>query len=230
MTRKPVGFYYGSGAVDRLSSYDRVVLQPDAYRPAELAKLRGAGTQPLAYLSLSEDQGPPAVWQRPERNPDWGGAMVHIGDPRWVAHVVGSAETALEAGFAGLFLDQLNVEFTYPEELPNLLALVRALRALPGSGYIMANRGFAMLPQLADDVDGILFESFSARWTATGYGPWPDDVLDFHGGIAERLWRLDVEAYALDYADDEDLAEFARRRADRFGMPCFISNRLLSLI
>ena len=42
-------------------------------------------------------------------------------------------------------LDQLNVEFTYPEELPNLLALVKTLRALPCSGYIMANRGFAML-------------------------------------------------------------------------------------
>ena len=49
-------------------------------------------------------------------------------------------------------------------------------------------------------------------------------------GIAERLRHLDVGAYALDYADDEDLAAFARLRAERLGMPCFISNRIPSLI
>ena len=174
--------------------------------------------------------GPPAPWQREERNPDWGGALVVIGDQRWVAHVVSAAEDAIAAGFAGLFLDQLNIEFTHPEDLPDLLALIRTLRGLPHSGYLLANRGFAMLPQLAEIVDGILFESFSARWTDCGYAPWPDDVLDFHGGVAERLRHLDVEAYALDYADGEDLAEFARWRAARFGMPCFVSNRLLSQI
>ena len=93
-TDRPVGFYYGSGKLARLTRFDRVVLQPDAYTPAELAQLRGEGTLPLAYLSLSEDVGPPAPWQRDERNPDWGGAMVVIGDQRWVEHVVAIAEAA----------------------------------------------------------------------------------------------------------------------------------------
>lgn len=227
---RPVGFYYGSGELERLTRFDRVVLQPDAYTSAELAQLRGEGTRPLAYLSLSEDVGPPAPWQRDERNPDWGGAMVVIGDQRWVEHVVAIAEAALDAGFTGLFLDQLNVEFTYPGDLPDLLALITTLRGLPRSGYMLANRGFAMLPELADVVDGILFESFSARWTDTGYASWPHDVLDFHGGVAEQLRLLDVDAFALDYADAEHLSEFARRRAARFGMPCFVSNKALSRI
>ena len=114
-TDRPVGFYYGSGKLERLTRFDRVVLQPDAYTPVELAQLRGEGTLPLAYLSLSEDVGPPAPWQ--------------------------------------------------PGDLPDLLALITTLRGLPRSGYVLANRGFAMLPQLAEVVDGILFESFSARWT-----------------------------------------------------------------
>jgi hypothetical protein len=228
--RLPMGFYYGEAALDRLTRFERVVLQPNAYRPAELAQLRAAGTQPIAYLSLSEDVGPPAPWQRPERNPDWGGAMVVMGDERWVAHVVAAAEAALDAGFTGLFLDQLNVEFTYPEDLPDLLALITTLRALPRSGYVMANRGFAMLPELAAVVDGILFESFSTCWTADGYARWPDDVLDYHGGIAAQLHVLGVDVVALDYAETGDLAEFARARAARYVMPCFVSNKLLSQV
>ena len=48
-----------------------------------------------------------------------------------------------------------------------------------------------------------------------------------HAQYAERLLRLDLEVYALDYAPDQDgeLAERARTRAHQFGMPCFLTDR-----
>ncbi|WP_432824688.1 hypothetical protein [Dactylosporangium sp. CA-092794] len=228
--KAPIVFYYGAGRLDELRHYRRVVLQPEFYRLADLRLLRIDGTEPLAYLSLSEDQGPPAPWQRPERNPDRGGAFVYAGHPEWSAHVVGQARAALEAGFAGLFLDTLNVELTYPEDLPHLLRLVATLRAAAGRAYILANRGFGLLPGLAEHVDGILFESFSAHWTGGGYGPWPADILAGHARIAEDLPNYDLDLFALDYADTPGLADFARRRAALFGMHCVISDRALSWI
>ncbi|GAA2394797.1 hypothetical protein [Dactylosporangium salmoneum] len=228
--RDPIVFYYGAGRLDDLLRYRQAVLQPEFYPPEDLRRLRADGTQPLAYLSLSEDQGPPAPWQRPERNPDWGGAFVHVGHPQWSEHVLGQARAALESGFAGLFLDTLNVELTYPEDVPPLLGLVAALRKVAGRAYILANRGFGMLPQMAEHVDGILFESFSARWTDGGYGPWPPDILEGHARVAEELPRYDLDLYALDYADTPGLADFARRRAALFGMHCVVSDRALSLV
>jgi hypothetical protein len=136
----------------------------------------------------------------------------------------------MAAGFTGLFLDTLNVELTYPEDLPQLLALIAAIREEAKTRYLLANRGFVLLPRLTEFVDGILFESFSARWTEDGYGPWPPDVLEHHAQIAEQLLQYDVDLYALDYADTEGLSEFARRRAAQFGLSCFISDRALSLI
>jgi len=168
MTQPPICFYYGDGRLDELAAYPRVVLQPEFYTPAELAQLADKGVQTLGYLSLSEDQGPPAPWQRTERNPDWGGAFVHVGHPLWVEHVVGQARDALAAGFAGLFMDTLNVELTWPEDVPHLLTLVAAIRAESGSRYLLANRGFGMLPQLAELVAGVVVGSFSARWTGEG--------------------------------------------------------------
>lgn len=228
MTRQPLAFYYGDGRLDDLAAFQRVVLQPQFYSAGELVELRGRGTRPLAYLSLSEDEGPPAPWQRPHRDPDWGGALVHLDDPRWTRHVMELAGRALAAGFEGLFLDTLNVEWTYPEDLPHLLTLVGALRAQAPGAYLLANRGFALMPALADLVDGVVFESFSVRWVEGGYAPWPSDVLEGHAKVAEQLLALDLDLFALDYADDELLATFAERRARQFGMSCFVADKLLS--
>ncbi|NUT35062.1 MAG: hypothetical protein HOV79_18555 [Hamadaea sp.] len=226
--RKPIAFYYGEGQLDRLTSYRTVVLQPESYSALELIYLRQRGVTPLAYLSLSEDQGPPAPWQRDDRNPDWGGHFVHVGHPGWIEHVLSQADAAMAAGFAGLFLDTLNVELTYPEDLPHLLALIAALRESAGPAYVLANRGFGLLPELGDLVDGVLFESFSVRWVDGGYAPWPADVLEHHAQIAEGLAEYKLDLFALDYAESEGLAAFATRRAEQFGLEVFISDRALS--
>lgn len=144
--------------------------------------------------------------------------------------MVGQARDALAAGFSGLFMDTLNVELTWPEDVPHLLTLVGAIRSVAGSKYVLANRGFGMLPQLGELVDGVVFESFSARWTDEGYAPWPADVLEFHAQIAEQLLQLEVDLYALDYADTPGLTDFAIRRAHQFGMQCVVSDRALSRV
>jgi hypothetical protein len=225
-------FYYGDGQLDRLAAHRRVVLQGDFYRPDQIGWLLRRGVQPLCYLTLTEDPGPPAPWQRSERNPDWGGAFVHVGHPGWVEHVLSTARRGLDKGFRGLFLDTLNIELTFPDELPDLLALIAQLREETSGGwagqpYLLANRGFGLLPGLAELVDGVLFESFTARWTDAGYAEWPLDTLEVHARYAERLLQLDVELYALDYAPDQDgeLAVRARTRAHQFGMPCFLTDR-----
>jgi polysaccharide biosynthesis protein PelA len=227
---EPIAFYYGTDQIDRLATFDRVVLQADAYDDHEIARLVVRGARPMCYLALTEDVGPPAEWQRADRNPDWGGAFVHVGHPGWSAHVLDQARRLRSRGFQGFFLDTLNIELTYPEDLPHLLTLVAAIRELTFPDYLLANRGFGLLPQLADLVDGVLFESFTSRWVEDGYAPWPPDVLEVHSHYAEKLLGMDVDLYALDYADTPRLAEYARDRAARFGMPCFVSTRDLGTL
>jgi hypothetical protein len=229
----PIAVYYGSNQLAQLARYRRVVLQPEAYPPAELAELRRQGTEPLGQLSLSEDYGPPAVWHRDRSNPDWGGVYVHVDHPAWVEHVVERARSIMAQGFAGLFLNSLNVELTFPEDVPHLLTLVAAVREEARPGYLLANRGFGLLPRLADLVDGVLFESFSVRWLAGGYAAWPPEVLEVHAAIAEHLLTYDLDLYALDYADAADslgLADFAERRAGLFCLHSFVSDRSLSRV
>ncbi|MFC0107508.1 hypothetical protein [Kibdelosporangium aridum] len=225
-----IAFYYGDGKLSALARHSTVVLQADFYSPAELAWLADQGVRTLCYLSLTEDVGPPAPWQRDKRCPDWGWAYVHVGSPLWQAHVLDQAAAGLKSGFAGLFLDTLNIEFTYPEDLPHLWELISALREASGSAYVLANRGFGLLPELGSVVDGVLFESFSARWVADSYARWPQATLDVHAEYAVKLAELGVEVYALDYADTPELEEWAVRRAAEYGMPCFVSDKALGRI
>ncbi|GAA4676258.1 hypothetical protein [Phytohabitans rumicis] len=224
-----IAFYYGADQAAKLAGYRRVVLQGDLYTTDEVRWLLDRDVQPLGYLSLTEDPGPSMPWQRTEHNPDWGGAFVYVDDPGWVTHVLDQAMTMLRRDFAGLFLDTLNIELTFPDEVPHLLDLMTRLRAETYPAYLLANRGFGLLPGLGELVDGVLFESFSVRWTDDGgYSPWPPDTLTVHAQYAERLRELDVDLYALDYADTAELTEFAVRRARQFHMPCFVSNRELT--
>lgn len=224
-----IAFYYGEDEVARLTGYRRVVLQENQHSPAELRWLLDRDVQALGYLSLTEDPGPRMPWQRVEHNPDWGGAFVYVDHPGWVAHVLEAATGMLRREFSGLFLDTLNIELTFPDEVPHLLDLVRRLREATYPAYLLANRGFGLLPTLGELVDGVLFESFSVRWTDDGgYMPWPQDTLAVHAQYADRLRELNVDLYALDYADSAELTDFAIRRASQFHMPCFVSNRELT--
>jgi hypothetical protein len=227
-SRPPIALYNGSGRVADLLGYRRVVLQPDRYTPEELADLATGGTQPLAHLTLSEDPGAPAPWQRTRRSPERGTALVHADHPGWTDRVRSEAAHALEAGFAGLFLDSLEVEWTHPEDMSHLLGLVADLRRLAGPAYLLANRGFGMLPRLAELVDGVLFEAFSSRWVEGRYALWTPEVLDAHAKTAEALLGYDLNLYALDYAADEELSSLVEQRARRFGMTCFVTDHALS--
>lgn len=204
--RPPIAVFRGSGCIEALLGYRRAVLRPEMYSRAELTELEQGGTLPLAHLSLAE-------------------GTVRGEDAGWPQRVRSEAESALDSGFAGLFLDRLDVGPRRPEVV---LGLVAALREACGSRYLMANGGFALLPRLAELVDGVLFESFTTRCLQGGYAPWPPDVLDEHGRVAERLLGYDLNLHALDYAEDDALASYAVGRARQFGMTCFVSDTTLT--
>jgi polysaccharide biosynthesis protein PelA len=229
LTHRPptIAFYYGSGNLEILSHYERVVLQPGQYTSAELEWLRSQGVVTLAYLSLSEDAGPAAPWHKGPRNPDWGTAYVTPSHPLWLASRLESAATNLRAGFGGLFLDTLDLADLYPADRAGILALIKHLRQANSSSYLLANRGFSLLPELANLVDGLVFEAFSTAWTE---GKNVCRILSLHelktnSSLVQQLKAYDLELYALDYVSRRIHHEFARRRAARYGLSWFASNR-----
>ena len=227
---KSLYIYYAHGELANLAAYERVVLQPDHYGAGELETLREAGTQAFAYLSLGEDfSAELKPWHRQRSNPDWQTRYVYVTHPDWQKQILQRAREALDKGFAGLFLDTLEVVELFPEERAALLSLVERLRHI--APKLIVNRGFALLPELAPLVDALVFEGFSTRWLpGGGYAKLHTHELEWTSLKLRELKALGVKVYALDYADTPALRSFARRRAYRCGLECQVSTRALDII
>lgn len=229
---RTIAFYYGPGALERLAGFDIVVLQPGHYRSEELEELRARGTSTLAYLSLGQDAGPPMPWHTDAANPTWGTTYVDVGHPGWIRRCVGEANNALSKGFAGLFLDTLDMIDTSARCRREMLHLIGEIRTVSGEAYLLANRGFDLFPELPQYIQGVVFESFSCTWT-----PENDlcmvlakENLELNSEIARRLTAYDMELFALDYVHNHQQAAFVRTRALLHGMSWTIGNRSLTSI
>jgi polysaccharide biosynthesis protein PelA len=225
-----LAFYYGEGELEALATYSRVVLQPGQYGSTELGWLRGRGVQPLAYLSLGQDEGPPAPWQRDRRDRDWDTAYVDPGHVGWIESRRAAARASLAHGFKGLFLDTIDIADLYQEARAPMLRLIHRLRLDNAGTYFLANRGFSLLPELAAHVDGVVFESFSTTWTAGRLAcrVLPPPELAINGALARQLRRHAIDVYALDYVSNGFHAVFGRSRAALHGMSWCSSDRALS--
>jgi hypothetical protein len=228
---KPRGslvFYYGYGETRALSRYKRAVLQAAHYRKDELGFLQEHQVECYAYLSLGEDAQATLAWHRGAVNSDWNTAYVRLNDA-WQAQVLCQGEEAFEQGFAGLFLDTLDMVDLFPEEREAMLELIRKLRKLAADRPLLANRGFSLMPELGRLVDGVVFEAFSSRWTADGsYQALTATELAWTEQKALELQQQGIRVFALDYADTPELCAFAKQRAERFGFGSSLGNRYLT--
>ncbi len=229
--KQPIAFYYGFGKLNSLSAYQRVVLQPAHYTADDLNWLKARGVKPIAYISLGEDAGPPAIWHRSQKNTAWQTRYVKLASIGWRQHVCIQAKKYLAKGFEGLFLDTIDVVDLYPEDRKHMVELVTSLRALTGQKALIANRGFSLMKELSYLVDAVVFEAFSTKWTKDGeYTPLTVNELNWTSVIADELRKMEMPIYALDYADTPFLQAFAKRRARQHGFVTSISNRDLTHI
>ncbi|MEZ4631323.1 MAG: endo alpha-1,4 polygalactosaminidase [Deinococcales bacterium] len=234
----PLKLYYGFEALRALSHFERVVLQMNHYSYQDLALLKDQGVTPLAYISLGEDFAQGGKWQRQQCNQDWQTHYVKATHPLWQKKLLGEAKAALDKGFQGFLLDNLDVVDLFPEDrsaLLDLIALISKLLAAHPKRYLLVNRGFSLFPEMLGYLDGFIFESFSVRWQVGGGArALSESDLAWTSLKAQELLRLktqkDFDLYALDYCHEGKLSQFARFRALQHQMIHLSSNRELTLI
>ncbi len=226
---KHFAVYYGQQKLTKLSAYRTVVLQPEHYAPADILWLRQQGVRTLAYMSVGEDPSPErSPWSRRVRNPDWGTWYVKIGHAGWTARLHAAAADHLQH-FDGLLLDTLDGATLFPSDRSPLLRTLRGLRQRYPDAYFLANRGFELLPEMGQYVNGVLLETFTTSWE-DGYRRLRPNELVFTGEMLRRVRVSNLDVYALDYASTPQLRRAAQVRARAQGLSTFVSVRELNVI
>ncbi len=131
--------YYGTNALEPLSAFDLAILQGEHYARAEIDWLQNAGTQCIAYLSLGElparEAAPAWRMTAPEggpipHNPRWGTAYLDCRRLAWQDEVLQRrVPEIVQRGFAGLFLDTIDVQDLFPATRPGVVQLAAAFRS-----------------------------------------------------------------------------------------------------
>ncbi len=218
--------YYRDTATPReLSGFDLLVLDADRHPP--LAPLTDRGQLLLAYVSLTE-VGAHRVFFAPleranallESHPHWKDArFIDIRNPLWAVLLVEQiVPQVLAAGFDGLFLDTLDdaelLETRDPKRFAGTkdaaIALVRTIRRHYPTIRLMVNRGYAIMPAIARDVDFVLGESVQGSFdpnTREYRQPDESDVAWQVGRLEDAALRNPrLRILTLDYWSPDDEA------------------------
>lgn len=174
---RSLAIYYGYGPLAALSQAELAVLEPDGWRPDDLARLRQSGVKTVAYLSVLE--ATPWVYRaarlseadtvrlngKPWRREMWDTVVVDPRSAAWRAHLEERMDALSRQGWDGVFLDGLgDVEDPEAQALATWLVpaaadLVRFIRELAGERLVIQNNGLWMLlPVVAEYIDAVAWE------------------------------------------------------------------------
>lgn len=249
--------YYGQPKVAELSKFPLVIIEPGQYTPAQIDEIKKAGVIVIGYLSLGEiletpkqkyaapAKGAPRRLAlapyyldrdgdgQPDRNGSWNSLYVDARAAEWQNRVLTDLAPKVLTGkhCDGLFFDTLDTVDVYPETKPGMIELIRKLRAAFPKAPFIANRGFEILEGTVPNIDAILFEAFTTRYTPENNRSTLHSASDLEwvDGIAARIKQAGgadpVQILVLDYADPKNanVKAAAIARAKKSGFTYSIS-------
>lgn len=189
-------YYHGSLPYAEFIAYDLVVFDSDSH--PDFAERR-ADQVILGYLSTSEAEAyreyyPHIAEMDVLLAPESHGLakeVIDIRKPAWREYFVNTLmPRVLAKGFDGIILDTIDTPLHLEEQHPAQFAgmkqaaieLIKAARAAHPQAKLMLNRGFAILPQVASDIDYALAESILLN-----YDPVRDSSEFFSTSIYDEL-------------------------------------------
>lgn len=212
--------YYGDEAAPELFSPYRLVVLDSAAHPDIEATKQHVGSV-LGYVSIAEVDITHDPADAPatliEKNPLWNSQLVDIRQRDWQDYILNKKVPAVLAkGFDGVMLDTIDSALYLEEKDPQRFAgmkesaiyLVKAMRHRHPNMKIMVNRGIAIWPEIAKDVNFILAESTYTLTDLAARKPHlqsDDAYRQYLEKLAEaKTYNKKLKIYTLDYWDMND--------------------------
>ena len=220
--KHPWVIYYGDSApLEAFDPYDPIILQSEFAFAADLAQNKTV----LGYLNLgeAETENPEFLEMQEkglliEENPDWPGSWkIDLRHSFWQSNILEKKIPALlQAGFNGLFLDQLDVVLDLEEKNPEkfkgmkeaAIWLVKEIRKQFPEIKLMMNRGYEILPQVGRDIDYELAETLYTSYNFKTKRYYVRSKQEFEWQLAKlnaaRKTFPNLVYFSLDYWNSND--------------------------
>ena len=157
-----------------INQFDIAVLDADAH--PDLSKIDHEKSLIFGYVSLCEVGPYRWYWEQIKnekwvlgKNKQWDSAFIDVRSPEWKSFILNTViPRIVKKGFRGLFLDTIdsaeylekyNPEKKHPDMMKHMVSLIKAIRKQYPDLFLIANRGFTILPEIADAIDAVVAES-----------------------------------------------------------------------
>lgn len=198
--------------------YDLIVFDRDNHPPLE--PLDNGQRVLLGYVSFGEAEVNRKDYEAVKKLdvlisdvPQWqGGDFIDVRKPQWEEYMLHTIIPELiKRGFNGIMFDTMDnllwLEDTYPSEYRGLrrasIHLMHTVHMYYPDLKIMVNRGFDILPRMAQDIDMVLAESIHTGWNTTenkaAFTPQKIQKDYINKIKAVQSKNPDIKIYTLDY-------------------------------
>lgn len=210
--RPSIGFYYGDGAAPAaFQDFNWIVVNPGKQRlPTDFSPQQKV----FAYVSIGETTpGDPRYADLPGdcvlgQNPAWGGKIINLAHAECRSYLLQKVINPVwKQGYHGLFLDTLDAYESVSkgtarqEQEQGLVQLIKAIKAAHPNMMLLANRGFAVLPKIHQDLTGVLAESLFHAWdqSTQTYHSVPVDQQQELIKELHKVQSYNLPAFVIDY-------------------------------
>ena len=222
---KFIVYYSDQKTPEALFPYDVIVLDSDYHPP--LKKLLNKQKIILGYISLGELESERSFFKALQQaepdlvlheNINWPGSyFIDVRKQAWHTYIIQKyIPRIIKKGFTGIMLDTVD----YPAELerqhPNryqgmkeaTMRLIKTIRKTYPDITIMMNRGYALLPEIAKDINMILGESSYTYYNFTTQSAeiLAEETYQTYLDLLRKAQEANPELkiYTLDYWDKND--------------------------
>ena len=234
--------YSATPDLEELKRFDEVIVSP--YARVDVHSMVRSAQIPYAYLSVVEiaadaryredaiRRGIPLL----NRNDTWNSDVVDVSSPAWTEYVVDVlAAGAVKMGFRGFFLDTADSIALAERHKPGaakeyragLVRLIKTLRQRYPTQRVILNRGFSVLDEVINEIDGVLVESLFRKYdfVKKTYVAESAQGTEWLNNLLGKVRQAGRKVYVVDYVDENDreLARETAARIERLGYHPFIS-------
>jgi hypothetical protein len=213
--------YYGREPQDKSNFHKAkvIILEPAHWTSRSIRKLREEGKVVLGYLSVGELISSTRTgknYRVLSKNDSWDSLRIDPSDLQWKKTMLRRTRLAKERQLDGMMLDTVDIVTLHPEVAEPMAELVADIRAEMPDRYLVMNRGFSVLKDVHDVVDGVIFENANNRQFSANDRSWIT-------AQCAALKRHSMPVLLLDYSESCDPTDTASM-AEEYGWSYYLAD------
>ncbi len=220
------------------SHLDLIVIQT-RFLPPDFVSNLAQKTLVAGYVSVLEFDGGKADFEKYKlkdavigKNENWNSLIMNINDKNYQKYLLDKIQDVFDSGAQGVFLDTVDNVDIYPELKSGTIDFIKMLHKKYPDKFFIMNRGFSILDDVADGIQGVLFEDFGTYYNFSDkqYEVFDKSDLDWIISVAKKLKsyqdKKEIRVFASGYAPSEfsPLVLFSENLAKEFHFVFYASD------